>query len=115
MGPLTALPVALPLLVAALLAGLNHAIKRRAALFVAIGASLATLVCCFELIAAPLRILLFTGSAGGNRRHGIALGISFTIDPIGAGLAALAALLVLAALAVFVGNISILSATSIMF
>ena len=98
MGPLTALPVALPLLIAALLAGLNHAIKRRAALFVAIAASLATLGCCAELHHSSLANTLVYWFGGWQPRQGIALGISFAIDPIGAGLAALAALLVLAAL-----------------
>ncbi len=98
MGPLTALPVALPLLVAALLAGLNHGIKRRAALFVAIAAALATLWCCAALYRSSLANTLVYWFGGWQPRQGIALGISFVIDPIGAGLAALAALLVLAAL-----------------
>ena len=98
MVPLTALPVALPLLVAALLAGLNHAIKPRAALFVAVAASLATLWCCAELYRGSIGNTLVYWFGGWQPRSGIALGISFAIDPIGAGLAALAALLVLAAL-----------------
>ncbi len=67
-------------------------------MFVAIAASLATFACCSELYHGSLANTLVYWFGGWQPRHGIALGISFTIDPIGAGLAALAALLVLAAL-----------------
>ncbi len=98
MGALTALPVALPLLVAALLAGLNRVIPRRAASLVAMAASAATLACCIELYRGSLANTLVYWFGGWQPRHGIALGISFAIDPLGAGLAALASLLVLAGL-----------------
>jgi multicomponent Na+:H+ antiporter subunit D len=60
-------------------------IKRRAALFAAIAASLATLWCCLELYRGCLANTLVYWFGGWQPRQGIALGISFTIDPIGAG------------------------------
>lgn len=98
MNALPALPVAIPLLFAALLGGMNNVIKRRTALFVAIAASGATLVCCLELYRGSVANTLVYWFGGWQPRHGIALGISFVIDPIGAGLAALAGLLVVGAL-----------------
>ena len=47
---------------------------------------------------APIRDRSPPGSAAGARRHGVAIGISLSIDPLGAGLAAFAAFLVSASL-----------------
>lgn len=91
-------PVILPLLTAALLAALTKVISQRMSQVLSITATLATLA---------VNIYLFRWSANqpivywfGNwrPRQGVALGISFAIEPIGAGLAGFTALLILAAL-----------------
>lgn len=95
------LPVAVPLLVAAALAAtssLPGVGRRRVADTVAIATAAAVTVMCVLLLlqAAGAPIVYWFG--GWRPRHGVALGISFAIDPFGAGMAALAALLVTASL-----------------
>ena len=92
------LPVVIPLAVAALLAALNRHVSRRTGFVVAIAAASATLYCTIVLLveSVPNPIVYWFGN--WQPRHGVALGISFVIDPLGAGLASLAAVLTLAAL-----------------
>jgi multicomponent Na+:H+ antiporter subunit D len=96
MGQLVPLPVAIPLLGAAVLVAVSHFLPKRipevAALFVAAGT---TVVCALLLVdSADGTIVYWFG--GWQPRDGVALGISFTVDPLGAGLALLAAVLVTA-------------------
>ena len=95
---LPATPVAVPLTVAAFLAAVNQHIHRRLADLLAIAAAAycvwSSLLLMFRSSHAP--IVYWMG--GWTPRNGSAIGISFVIDPFGAGAAAFAAFLVLAAL-----------------
>ncbi|MBV9609006.1 MAG: NADH-quinone oxidoreductase subunit D, partial [Acidobacteria bacterium] len=95
---LAPLPVIIPLAAAGILAGLTKWTPRRIADSVSILVSAAVLGTCLKLmsIASQQPVLYWFG--GWTPRAGVALGISFAIDPIGAGLASLVSLLVLAAL-----------------
>lgn len=92
------LTIALPLLAAALLAPFTKSMPRWISGSVATATTLAVMAICIVLT-------LYTSSHGTISywmggfvpRHGLAIGISFTIDPINAGLATLLSLLVLAA------------------
>lgn len=98
MGLLPPLAVALPLSVAALLAGLNRHIKRRISSLAAIAAAAATLWISIELLIQSIPNTLVYWFGNWQPRHGIALGISFVIDPAGAAMASIAGVLTLAAL-----------------
>jgi multicomponent Na+:H+ antiporter subunit D len=95
---LPATPVAVPLTVAAFLAAVNQHIHRRVADLLAIAAAgycvWASLLLMFRSIHAP--IVYWMG--GWTPRNASAIGISFAIDPFGAGAGAFAAFLVLIAL-----------------
>jgi multicomponent Na+:H+ antiporter subunit D len=97
-GALPALPVAVPLLVAAALVGLAPVIRRRLAdaVAVATAATVAGLCAALLLQAAGGPVVYWFG--GWTPRQGIALGVAFAIDPVGAGLATLAGVLATAAL-----------------
>ncbi|HZQ56204.1 MAG TPA: proton-conducting transporter membrane subunit [Bryobacteraceae bacterium] len=93
------LPVAIPLIAAALLAALSKAISQAASLIIAIAATLGAMGACV-LLAGASRSESIVYWFGGWRPHaGVALGISFVIDPLGAGMAGFAGILTLAALA----------------
>jgi multicomponent Na+:H+ antiporter subunit D len=98
MDVLAPLPVAIPLTTAAALTAFGHFLGKRVDDVAAIAASAAVLVISLLLVlhAGDHRIAYWFG--GWKPRHGLALGVSFTIDPIGAGFAALAAALMTAAL-----------------
>jgi len=98
MTALPPLPVAIPLAVAALLAGLNHFVKRRASSWIAIATTAINVWFCIQLLLQSIPNTIVYWFGGWQPRHGIALGISFVIDPIGAGLACIAGVLTLAAL-----------------
>ena len=91
-------PVIIPLLTGALLSALTKGISQRVSQWVALSASLGTLTINSLLLheSAAQPIVYWFGN--WRPRHGVALGISFTIEPIGAGLAAFASLLTIAAL-----------------
>jgi multicomponent Na+:H+ antiporter subunit D len=95
---LPVLPVVLPLLIAALLTALSKTISTWLAQTLAAAVTLTVLVVNIYLLynSAVQPIVYWFG--GWRPRHGIALGVSFVIEPVGAGLAAFAALLTLAAL-----------------
>jgi multicomponent Na+:H+ antiporter subunit D len=93
-----ALPVAIPLLMAAALAAAGKHLPRWLNDAVALAASVACLVLCAALFVRSRHEPIVYWMAGWQPRGGIALGISFVIDPLGAGLATLSALLVVAAL-----------------
>jgi multicomponent Na+:H+ antiporter subunit D len=92
------LPIAVPLIVAAALAATEFAHRRPITNAVAIGTAAAVTVLC--------AILVFRSAAGPivywlgawRPHHGVALGISLAIDPLGTAMATLVALLVTATL-----------------
>jgi multicomponent Na+:H+ antiporter subunit D len=90
-------PVAVPLTVAAVLAALNQHIARRLADALAIAASSWCVIACLMLLFRSKHGLIVYWMGGWQPRNGAAIGISFAIDPMGAGAAALAAFLVVVA------------------
>jgi multicomponent Na+:H+ antiporter subunit D len=95
---LPAMPVALPLLVAAALVGLAPVCSRRMADTVAVGTAAAVTAICAALLASSVDGPVVYWFGGWTPREGIALGVAFTVDPVGAGLATLAGVLATAAL-----------------
>src|SRR5439155_13226576 len=91
------LTVAIPFVVAAAIVAVGHFLPGRIDNLLAIAAA--------ATVAVLTTILVFRSSggeqihwfSGWTPRHGIAIGIAFTVDPIGAGLAALAGALMTAA------------------
>jgi len=84
------LPVAIPLLTAAFVAGSDHLAPRRVQDALGVAAAGAATVFSLVVMAhaeAGDRLHWF---GGWRPRHGLALGIAFTADPLGAGMAALA-------------------------
>ena len=94
---LPVLPVVLPLFTAALLAALTKLISQRLSQIIAIATTLATLAVNVSLLRASAAQPIMYWFGGWRPRHGLALGISFAIDPIGAGLATFVSVLMLAA------------------
>jgi multicomponent Na+:H+ antiporter subunit D len=95
---LVPLVVAVPLLVAALIAAGGHAVPVHVCNVVATAVAAAVTVLATILIFRSANHDLVYWFGGWRPRHGIAVGISFTVDPFGAGLAALAGALMTAAL-----------------
>jgi multicomponent Na+:H+ antiporter subunit D len=95
---LEALPIAVPLLAAALLAAAGSLVPRRVADAVALLAAGISAALCFVLLARSRHETLVYWVGGWTPRQGIALGIALSVDPIGAGFAALSGVLVIAAL-----------------
>jgi multicomponent Na+:H+ antiporter subunit D len=91
------LPVALPLLIAALLMGGAPVFSRRVADGVATFIAAVVTSLCFLLMLRSSSAPIVYWFGGWKPHHGIALGIGFVIDPLGAGLAALVGALVTAA------------------
>jgi multicomponent Na+:H+ antiporter subunit D len=91
------LPVALPFVMAALLAAVARIVPLRLADLLAMTTALFTGVVAIVLLLATRDSALVYWFGGWQPRDGAAIGISFTVDPTGAGLAALSSLLVLAA------------------
>lgn len=98
MSALAPLPVVIPLSAAAILAALNKHLPRRLSEALAILATVMTGGICVELLLQASTQPVIHWFGGWTPRAGVALGISFVIDPIGAAAAAFASLLVLAAL-----------------
>jgi multicomponent Na+:H+ antiporter subunit D len=98
MGQLAALPIVVPLLAASLLVATGSFAPRWLQDGVGVLTALSALTLC-ALLTVHASDAPFAYWLGGWRpAHGVAIGIALAIDPIGAGLAAFAALLVLAAL-----------------
>jgi multicomponent Na+:H+ antiporter subunit D len=95
---LTPLPVAVPLLVAALLVGLGPFVRRRVLDAVAILTAAAMTVLTVVLLAKAAGRPLVYWFGGWTPRDGVVVGIDFAVDPAGAALATLGALLMTAAL-----------------
>jgi multicomponent Na+:H+ antiporter subunit D len=95
---LAPLAVAAPMVVAAFLAGVGKLINRRVAdvlaILTAAGVGILTWLLFMETVDG--RVMHWFG--GWEPRDGIAIGISFTVDQVGAGMATLTCLLVIAAL-----------------
>jgi multicomponent Na+:H+ antiporter subunit D len=95
---LPALSVAVPLLVAAALVGLAPVCPRRVADAIALAAAAVVTVLCLLLLARSFDGPVVYWFGDWTPREGIALGVAFAIDPVGAALAALAGVLATAAL-----------------
>src|SRR5690348_36888 len=93
------LPVVIPLLGAAFLSATSGWLARRVIdlLSCLVSAAVCAICCCLALQSRAEPIVYWFGAWKPGDFHHFALGISFVIDPIGAGMAALVALLVLAA------------------
>jgi multicomponent Na+:H+ antiporter subunit D len=89
---LVPLPVAIPLISAAGLAAAGHFLGKRVDDIVAIAAAGATAVVSTLLLFHSLDHDLVYWFGGWTPRHGVALGISFDVEPLSAALAALAAI-----------------------
>jgi multicomponent Na+:H+ antiporter subunit D len=98
MSILAPLPVAIPLSVAAILTGLNKWLSRRQAEAFTLLAVTATGAICGELLVESCAHRLIHWFGGWTPHAGVALGISFVIDPLGAGAALFTSILVLAAI-----------------
>ena len=100
MNQLMPLPVGVPLLMAAATSALNPLLREKRRLLdgVAIAASAATTVILGLITYQSARGEIVYWFAGFRPSHHVAIGIDFAADPIGAGLAALAGLLVTAAM-----------------
>ncbi|HTD79542.1 MAG TPA: proton-conducting transporter membrane subunit, partial [Chloroflexota bacterium] len=96
---ITALPVFIPLFAAAILIAIRHWASRLLDDVAGLVVAVAVLVLCALLLAHTAHGDPFAYWMGGWRpSHSVTIGISFSVDPIGAGLASFAAVLVCAAL-----------------
>jgi multicomponent Na+:H+ antiporter subunit D len=95
---LAPLPVALPLLTAALLAALGHLVPARVRDSIAIAAAAATAATSAALLYGSADGVVVHWFGGWAPRGGTALGVAFVVDPLGAGAATLAGVLAVAAL-----------------
>lgn len=95
---MAALPVALPLLVAAILVGLAPVCPRRAADAATLATAAVVTLLCLALLVRSLDETVVYWFGGWTPRDGIALGVAFAVDPVGAALATLAGVLATAAL-----------------
>jgi len=91
------LPIAFPLLVAAFLAAGRDFWPRRLTESLALGTSILNVILTARLLELSFAQPIVYWMGGWRPRGGVALGISLTIDPVGAGAALLASLLVVAA------------------
>lgn len=91
--PSPALPVAVPLLAAAVLSALGRVLPRRLLDSVVLLVTGAVTWLCARLAWGTVDAPLVYWFGGWEVHEGVALGISFTVDPLGAGMAALVALL----------------------
>ena len=99
MTELVPLVVAIPLLAAAFLAAFGTFLPQRAPDLAGLAAAIGTAVVAGLVFVDSTSSTLVYWFGGWKPRDGVAVGISFTVDPFGAGLAFLTAILVVAALA----------------
>ena len=95
---ITALPVVVPMLAAALLVAVRHWTPRLLNDALATGVALSSVTLLAILLVRAVHRPFAYWMGGWRPSHMVAIGISFSIDPIGAGMATLAAVLVTAAL-----------------
>jgi multicomponent Na+:H+ antiporter subunit D len=100
------LPVAVPLLAAAINTAGDHVLPRRVGDTLAIAASAAAFVFALLIMVESMPHELTHWFGGWRPRSGVALGIVFTADPLGAGAAALAAGLTTVALVYSIAYLS---------
>jgi multicomponent Na+:H+ antiporter subunit D len=98
MSWLLPIPVVVPLLAGALNIAGDHVLPRRAGDVLAISAALTSFVFSLVIMVDSMQDELTHWFGGWRPRSGVALGIAFTADPLGAGAAALASGLTVAAL-----------------
>ena len=96
--PSPSLPVVVPLLVAALLAGVRKWLKPWMGDALAVAVAAGNLALCILLLVACRHENIVYWFGNWSPRGRMALGIGFEVDPVGAGLACAASLLVLLAL-----------------
>jgi multicomponent Na+:H+ antiporter subunit D len=95
---LPALPVAVPLVVAAVMVGAGPLLRRRVADTLAVATAAAVVGLGAAELAQTLGGPAVTWFGGWTPRSGIALGVAFVVDPIGAGMVTFAGVLMVAAL-----------------
>jgi multicomponent Na+:H+ antiporter subunit D len=95
---LPVLPVIIPLFAASLIAALSRLLSQRAALALSLIAAFFTAAASLSLAYISLSNPIVYWFGGWSAQNGKTLGISFAIDPIGAGLATFASVLTFAAL-----------------
>lgn len=95
---ISALPVAVPLIVAAALVASRHLVRRWANDIAGLLTGLSVTSLCAILLVRSLHHPFAYWIGGWKPSHGVTVGISFSIDPVGAGMATFAAVLVTAAL-----------------
>ena len=98
MSNLSVLPVAIPLLVAAILMGCQPILHRRFVNVAGIVCAISVLVLCLVLGWGAASGPIVSWAGAWRPRQGVALGVAFVVDPFGAGLACLAAALATASL-----------------
>ncbi len=96
--PITALPVVVPLIAAAVLTGARRWSPRLVNDLGATGVALAVVVLCALLLARAVHHPFAYWMGGWRPKHMVSIGIAFSVDSIGAGLATFAAVLVTASL-----------------
>jgi multicomponent Na+:H+ antiporter subunit D len=97
-GDIAALPIAVPLLVGGLLVATHWFTPRWLGEWVSLVTAIAATALCALLVAGSDHEPIVEWLGGWQPRHGVALGVSLTIDPLGAGMATLAGVLVSGAL-----------------
>jgi multicomponent Na+:H+ antiporter subunit D len=95
---ITALPIVVPLMGAAVLVALRHWTPRKANDLAAGGIALTVVTLCAILLVRASHHPFAYWMGGWRPSHSVAIGISFSVDPIGAGMATFSAVLVTAAL-----------------
>jgi multicomponent Na+:H+ antiporter subunit D len=94
MSSLLPFPVALPLVGAAFVGATDHLLPRPVRDLPAIAVAAATATISTLVLVRSERMTLVHWFGGWQPRHGLALGVGFVAEPFGAGMAALAAVLV---------------------
>jgi multicomponent Na+:H+ antiporter subunit D len=95
---ITALPVVVPLMSAAMLVALRHWMPRLGNDLAAAGVGLAVVTMCAILLVRASNHPFAYWMGGWRPSHMVTIGISFSVDPIGAGMATFSAVLVTAAI-----------------
>jgi multicomponent Na+:H+ antiporter subunit D len=95
---ITALPIVVPMIAAGLLVALRHWAPRLVNDVAATGVTIAVVVLCAILLFRAVDRPFAYWMGGWRPSHMVAIGISLSIDPIGAGAATFAGLLIMAAL-----------------
>jgi len=95
---LVPLVIAVPLMAAGLLTAVATRVNRAIAEVVALAAAVTVVVFCAILLGRTASGTIVYWFGGWEPRHGIAVGVSFAFDAMGAGLATLVAVLMVAAL-----------------